>query len=416
MAIQFKSSTGFDYVSAATPLPVTIVGGGTGDVDGPSSATDNAIALFDGTTGKLLKNSSVTLSGTTLTAADTGDLGVSAGATNRNITLTPGGTGVVSATGALSCTGNASNRTWAGDGAYSPKLFFQDSAAFVVGNYSASGSPQVITRNFLAGGNMGSPTATPAFSTTGFSLHTHSGTSWAEPAVFFFQVRGTQTESSRPSGFYIYTTVTNAAGSAERLAVEETGLFKVTGGSKSVSAYGLNGTIFRVGSNGTITDTSSSGTVASAVLTLFQQSTLAASSATTYTDAATIYISSQPTAGTNVTITNPWAFWIDAGNARFDGAIVCPPQALSGAGAINLTTTATDFTSTGGAQALTLANGVAGQLKTITHVVDGGSGVLTPTTAVGYTTITFTNAGESVTLRYTSAGWAIIGIHGAVAA
>jgi hypothetical protein len=30
MAIQFKSATGFDYVSAATPLPVTIVGGSGG--------------------------------------------------------------------------------------------------------------------------------------------------------------------------------------------------------------------------------------------------------------------------------------------------------------------------------------------------------------------------------------------------
>ena len=30
-------------------------GGGSGDVVGPASATDNAIARFDGTTGKLLK-------------------------------------------------------------------------------------------------------------------------------------------------------------------------------------------------------------------------------------------------------------------------------------------------------------------------------------------------------------------------
>ncbi len=49
-------------------------GGGSGDVVGPSSATDNAIALFDSTTGKLIKNSTViaasgAISGvTTLTA------------------------------------------------------------------------------------------------------------------------------------------------------------------------------------------------------------------------------------------------------------------------------------------------------------------------------------------------------------
>lgn len=37
-------------------------GGGSGDVVGPSSATDNAIARFDSTTGKLLQNSLVTIS------------------------------------------------------------------------------------------------------------------------------------------------------------------------------------------------------------------------------------------------------------------------------------------------------------------------------------------------------------------
>jgi hypothetical protein len=34
---------------------------GAGDVDGPSSATDNAVARFDGTTGKLIQNSLVTI-------------------------------------------------------------------------------------------------------------------------------------------------------------------------------------------------------------------------------------------------------------------------------------------------------------------------------------------------------------------
>ena len=97
-------------------------------------------------------------------------------------------------------------------------------------------------------------------------------------------------------------------------------------------------------------------------------------------------------------------------------ATVMGTQSLSGAGAVNLTTTFTALTSTGAAQALTLANGTAGQLKIITHVVDGGSAVLTPTTALGFTTITFTNAGESATLVYTAAGWAIVALNGAVAA
>jgi hypothetical protein len=36
-------------------------GSGTGDVVGPSSATDNAIARFDTTTGKLIQDSIVTI-------------------------------------------------------------------------------------------------------------------------------------------------------------------------------------------------------------------------------------------------------------------------------------------------------------------------------------------------------------------
>lgn len=92
-------------------------------------------------------------------------------------------------------------------------------------------------------------------------------------------------------------------------------------------------------------------------------------------------------------------------------------QALSGPGAVNLTTLTTEITSTGVLEALTLANGVAGQFKTITHGVDGGSAVLTPTTKTGFTEITFANAGDAVTLQYfTTRGWVIVGIFGAVAA
>lgn len=39
----------------------TELGGGSGDVVGPASATDNAFARFDGTTGKLIQNSAATL-------------------------------------------------------------------------------------------------------------------------------------------------------------------------------------------------------------------------------------------------------------------------------------------------------------------------------------------------------------------
>lgn len=103
-------------------------------------------------------------------------------------------------------------------------------------------------------------------------------------------------------------------------------------------------------------------------------------------------------------------------NATYGKTTVLSTQSLSGAGAVDVANTFTALTTTGSAQALTLANGTAGQVKIITHVVDGGSAVLTPTTKIGFSTITFTGVGESATLVYTAAGWAIVALNGAVAA
>ena len=97
------------------------------------------------------------------------------------------------------------------------------------------------------------------------------------------------------------------------------------------------------------------------------------------------------------------------GPTQFNGS-----QGLSGAGAINLSTTVTKFTSTGAAQALTLADGSDGQIKIIIHAVAGGTGVLTPTTKTGFTTITFNSAGDTATLMFnTTIGWVIISTRGA---
>ena len=103
-------------------------------------------------------------------------------------------------------------------------------------------------------------------------------------------------------------------------------------------------------------------------------------------------------------------------NSSFGSDVVLGTQSLSGAGAVDITNAFTNLTTTGAAQALTLANGTAGEIKIITHVVDGGSAVLTPTTKIGFTTITFTGVGESAMLIYTAAGWAIVALNGAVAA
>lgn len=83
-------------------------------------------------------------------------------------------------------------------------------------------------------------------------------------------------------------------------------------------------------------------------------------------------------------------------------------QALSGAGAITVSVYLTKYTSTGGAQALTIASGTqVGQKKKVSHVADGGSGVLTGV-FVGGTTITFTTVGEFAELLWTGTAWAVL--------
>jgi len=108
------------------------------------------------------------------------------------------------------------------------------------------------------------------------------------------------------------------------------------------------------------------------------------------------------------------------GAQTFAGPIVAGGiQSLSGPGAVNITALTTAFTSTGTGDALTLVNGAAGQIKTIVYVAEAAgadTGVLTPTTPLGYATITFTDVGDSVTLQYFTQGWAVIGVNGATVA
>ena len=99
-------------------------------------------------------------------------------------------------------------------------------------------------------------------------------------------------------------------------------------------------------------------------------------------------------------------------NSSFGKDVILGTQSLSGAGAVDIVNAFTSLTTTGAAQALTLADGSVGEVKVIVHTVDGGSAVLTPTTKIGFSTITFTAVGDSAMLIYTSAGWAVVGSKG----
>jgi len=95
-------------------------------------------------------------------------------------------------------------------------------------------------------------------------------------------------------------------------------------GAIAANAWGTAGIQFN-GAAATYTDgsTAASGTATNAVFTSIHIPTLAASyTSVTTTNAATLYVAGAPTAGTNMTITNAYALWIDAGTSRFDGPVV----------------------------------------------------------------------------------------------
>ena len=115
---------------------------------------------------------------------------------------------------------------------------------------------------------------------------------------------------------------------------------------------------------------------------------------------------------TNKTLTTP-----TINGATFSGtlggAIIGGVESKSGAGALSLTHLITEVTSTG-TDAITLANGTAGQVKIITMIVDGGNATLTPATFHDGTTILFDAVGESVVLVYhNTIGWKAVSVSGA---
>lgn len=97
-----------------------------------------------------------------------------------------------------------------------------------------------------------------------------------------------------------------------------------------------------------------------------------------------------------------------AGVVVMGGVLAAAQQALSGAGAVNVTTFYTAVTTTG-ANALTLADGTfPGQLKKIKQIVDGGDGTLTPDNLAGGTTITFADAGDYCLLVWDGQEWVAV--------
>lgn len=95
-------------------------------------------------------------------------------------------------------------------------------------------------------------------------------------------------------------------------------------GSKSGTPGTTGGLSNWAASTWTDNNTAASGTATNWVGHAFQRPTVAASNASvTTTNAATVYIANSPSAGTNETLTNTYALWIDDGITRLDGTALC---------------------------------------------------------------------------------------------
>ena len=85
------------------------------------------------------------------------------------------------------------------------------------------------------------------------------------------------------------------------------------------------------------------------------------------------------------------------------------PQTLSSPGAISIVTNVTTITSPSANGALTIADGVNGQFKTIIMVSNSGSRTLSITDNIGHSSIVFNGAGDTATLMFQGTLWYFIG-------
>jgi hypothetical protein len=135
-------------------------------------------------------------------------------------------------------------------------------------------------------------------------------------------VDGTPGTNDMPGRLVFSTTADGASSPTERVRINSAGLTTVGYSAASGAALTTAVAAKLYSSNTTYTDsaTAASGTVTHGTINSFDNPAIAASNASvTYTNASTVYIDGAPTAGSNVTITNPYALYVAAGATYLGG-------------------------------------------------------------------------------------------------
>lgn len=134
-----------------------------------------------------------------------------------------------------------------------------------------------------------------------------------------------------------YTITWDASGNTTMISSASQSL-QYTPGAKTGTPSTTGSVLNVVASTYTDNNTAGSGTATAWAGVTIQRPTLAASNATvTTTDAATLYIANSPAEGTNETITNEYALWVDDGRVRMDLTSSIPSAATANCRALYLT-------------------------------------------------------------------------------
>jgi len=190
-----------------------------------------------------------------------------------------------------------------------------------ISNVAADGTTATITTSAAHGYGTGQSVIVAA--TTNTSLNgTFTIASVPSTTTFTYAIAVTIASTADTGSTYVNTGRYNFYGAGTAQSNLSGAMF--VGNASNTGGVALSSTQpahFKAGSGTTYTDIVSSGTVGNAISSWFVPGTFAARLATTYTNASTIYISSAPTAGTNVTLTNAYALYSAAGANYFGGAV-----------------------------------------------------------------------------------------------